>query len=229
MLDHVVNVSVYLELVAQEKVTAPGPCPDGCGADWRRHSRFTRQWVDYDCVAFTLVIVRVRCQGCGGVWSLFPAFVWYRFRFSYRLVQATCQRVVSGVGCAAVVEDLRERLSPLVEDRARCRVPAESTVRSWVRWLGQQCLEGCVRWTISFIAVRSAEVAREASAALEIRPGLPAARRCRERAGRVLRLCAALDAVTRGRSNISRRSPYQIRDWARVLFRERCKVLARPP
>lgn len=223
------SVTVYLELVAQGEVVAPGGCPDGCGVQWGRHSWFTRQWVDCDCVAFTLVIVRVRCRGCGGVWSLFPAFVWYRFRFSYRLVQAACQRVLSGVCSAAVSEGLRAGLSAVVEDRASYRVPAESTVRSWVKWLGQECLEGYVRWTVSCIAVRSAEAAREAVPALEIRPGLPPAARCRERAARLLRACAALYAVARGRTNIFRRTPQQLRDWAGTLFRERRQVLARPP
>ena len=225
----VVSVTVYLEMVAQGRASAPVPCPDKCIGSWRNHSTFTRQWVDYDCVAFTLVIVRVRCSKCRGVWSLFPAFVWYRFRFSYRLVQAACWGMLSGKSSTNISDELAARLSPLVKERGQFRVPAESTVRSWVQWLGQRCLESLVRVTSSLIARRSAEAARIALALHDVRPALTGARGARQRAERVLRMCAALDGATQGRPNLARRSPHQLRDWACALFRERRRPQARPP
>lgn len=226
VLVDVLQVKVYVEMVAQDRVTAPIPCPDGCDGQWGRHSRFERQWVDYDCVAYTVVVLRVRCSVCRGVWSLFPGFVWYRFRFSYRLVQSACWKVLSGTPGPAVAEQLAAQLSPLVK---QSRVPAESTIRSWIAWLGQRWLVRMVRWTLSLIARRSVEGARAALPVIEAPPALTPAVRVRRRAERVLRGCAALDAVVRGRTNLARRSPYQLRDWARALFCERRQPLARPP
>src|SRR5580658_2213172 len=59
LLCDVVSLSVYLNLYEAGRVVAPIGCPDGCNGGWRRHSEFKRQWVDYDCVVFTLMIVRV--------------------------------------------------------------------------------------------------------------------------------------------------------------------------
>ena len=229
VLPDVVSVTVYLEMIARGSVASPFPCPDKCIGIWRNHSTFTRQWVDYDCVAFTVVIVRVRCSACRGVWSLFPAFVWYRFRFSYRLVQAACWSMLSGKSSTAVSDELAQRLSPVVKGLGQSRVPAESTIRSWRRWLGQQCLEPLLRLTLSFIARRSAEVVRAALPLVDVRPALPGASGIRQRAERVLRVCAALDGAVQGRTNMARRSPHQLRDWACALFRERRQPLARPP
>jgi hypothetical protein len=223
----VVQVRVYLEMVQKGEVVAPIPCPDGCGERWRRHSRFRRQWVDCDCVSYTLAIVRVLCKGCGGVWSLFPAFVWYRFRFSYRLVQSACWQVVSRTASTVVAQQLAERVSPLVKPQSR--VPAESTIRSWIVWLGQRWLETLVRWTWSLIARRSVEAARAVQPSLEVRPAPTAAAGVRRRAQRVLLACAALNGAVRGRLNLFRRSPHQFRDWAIALFCERRQPLARPP
>lgn len=225
----VVSVSVYLEMVALGSVSSPFPCPDRCTGTWKDHDTFTRQWVDFDCTAYTLVIVRVRCSECGVVWSLFPAFVWYRVRFSYRLVQSACWELLSGRRSTEISEELAEGVSPIVKERGQFRVPAESTIRSWIQWLGQQCLESLLRSTLSLIARLSAEAARAALPVFEVRPALLAAARDRQRAERLLQICAALDGVTRGRANLFRRSPHQLRDWACALFRERCQPLARPP
>lgn len=229
VLVDVISVHEHAKLVEARQVEAPVRCPDGCGKDWRNHSTFTRQWVDVDCVAYAVVIVRVRCTGCGGVWSLFPAFVWYRFRYCHRLVQSSCQRILEGKSSTEVTEELRGRVSPIVEERAPFRVPAESTIRSWMKWLGQRCLERLLRETVSLIARRVAEAARALLPELDIRRGLPAEAERRERVRSVLRVCAVLDAVTSGRPGIFRRAPNQLRDWGRALFRERRLILARPP
>ncbi|MBI3925497.1 MAG: hypothetical protein HY319_08160 [Armatimonadetes bacterium] len=229
VLVSILRVELYRELLEQGKVVAPIPCPDGCQGRWWEHTPFERQWVDADCVAFRLTIVRVQCSVCHGVWSLFLAFVWYRFRFSYRLIQSACWNVLAGASPVAVAQRLAVRVSRIVEDRGRTRVPAENTIRSWLKWLGQPLLEQMVRWTLSLIARIRAQAARAVVPALEVRRDLPAPARRRQRTERVLRVCAALDAVKRGRTNLFRRSPYQLRDWAIALFRERRQVLARPP
>lgn len=229
VLVSILRVEHYLELLKQGKVVAPISCPDGCQGRWWGHTPFEREWVDVGCVAFRITIVRVQCSVCRGVWSLFPAFVWYRFRFSYRLVQSACWAVLSGASPVAIAQELASRVSPIVKDRGQSRVPAENTIRSWLKWLGQPPLEQLVRWTVSLIARINAEAARAIVPALEVRRSLPAPARLRQRAKRVLRVCAALDAVKRGRTNLFRRSPYQLRDWAVALFCERRQVLARPP
>ena len=229
VLVDVVSVAMYLEALARGSVSSPVPCPDRCHGTWSRHSTFERTWVDSDCVAYTLVIVRVRCSACSGVWSLFPGFVWYRFRFSYRLVQSACHDVLSGLRSTAVAEALEARVSLIVKERVAARVPAESTIRSWVQWLGQPCLIRLVRVTLSLIARRSAEGARATLSALGARPALPVASNARQRARRILQVCSALDGVTKGRLNLARRSPHQLRDWAHALFRELRQPLARPP
>jgi hypothetical protein len=225
VLDNVVSVEAYLQMVEESRVQPPGGCPDGCDGGWRRHSCFQRRWVDYDCVVFVVVIVRFRCGGrCGAVWSLFPALVWYRFRFCHRLVQATVYRVIAGSTPTAAAKALEESLCPLVEST---RVPSASTIRSWVQWLGQRCLEPLVDWTLSHIARMSAEAARAvAHASPPMGPGRDEPLR---RASRLLQRCAALDAVTKGRADFFRRAPNQLRDWARRLFWERRQTLARPP
>jgi len=225
----VVSVTVYMEMLARGRVSAQFQCPDKCSGTFSRHSTFTREWVDYDCVAYTLIIVRVRCSECRGVWSLFPAFVWYRFRFSYRLVQSACWGMLSGKSSTEISDELAASLSPVVKERGQFRVPAESTIRTWVQWLGQRCLEPLIRRTLSLIARRSAQAARTALPLNEVRPALPGANLVHNRAERVLRICAALDGATKGRSNLARRSPHQLRDWACALFRERRQPLARPP
>lgn len=230
VLVSVLRVEVYLELLAQGKIVAPISCPDGCqGHRWKHHSRFDRTWVDEGCVAYRLAILRVQCTACRGVWSLFPAFVWYRFRFSYRLVQSVCWSVLVGLSPVAVTEQLAARVSPIVESRGQSRVPAENTIRSWLRWLGQPLLEHLVRWTLSLIARIKPQAARAIVPTLEPPRALPGPARTRQRAERLLRMCAALHAVKQGGSNLLRRSPYQLRDWAVALFCERRQLLARPP
>jgi hypothetical protein len=228
VLVSILRVDVYLELSEQGKITAPVSCPDGCqGHRWKPHSRFDRTWVDEGCVAFRLTIVRVQCTVCRGVWSLFPAFVWYRFRFSYRLIQSACWSVLVGLSPVAVVEQLAARVSRVMESRAR--VPAENTIRSWLGWLGQPFLEQSVRWTLSLIARIKPQAARAIVPMLEPLRALPGPARTRQRAERLLRMCAALHSVRRGCIKLLRRSPYQLRDWAVALFCERGQILARPP
>lgn len=230
ILVSVLRVDVYLELCAQGKVVAPVSCPGGyLGHRWKPHSRFERQWVDEGCVAVTLTILRVQCSVCRVAWSLFPGFVWYRFRFSYRLVQSACWRVLSGVSPVAVTQELAARVSRIVEERGQTRVPAENTIRSWLRWLGQPPLEPLVRWTLSLVARISAQAARALVPVLEPPRAPPGPAHSRLRVERLLKMCAALDAVKRGCTNLFRRSPYQLRDWAVALFCERRQVLARPP
>lgn len=225
----VVSVYAYQVLVEQDKVRAPIPCPDGCQGTWGYNDSFTRQWVDYDCVAYTIVIIRVRCSVCRAAWSLFPAFVWYRFRFSYQLVQSTCWQIMEGTTAATINAGLSYRLCPIVEDRGSYRVPAESTIRSWVTWLGQAWLERLIRWTVGFIARQSAELARHVFSLACASRGLPAAAESRVRTRRVLQIGSLLDALKTRRQNFRRKAPNQLRDWARTLFSEQRRILVRPP
>lgn len=229
VLVDVVNVQEHNRLIRTGRLWASVQCTDGCGSDSRLHGSFTRTWVDVDCTVHVIVIVRVRCNGCGGVWSLFPAFVWYRFRYCHRLVQASCQKVLAGERSVEVSERLRAQVSPILEERVPFRVPTESTIRSWMLWLGQRCLEPLVQATVSLIARRDAEAARALLPELEIRRGLSAASEGRERVRAVLRTAAVLEAVSIGRRQIFRRAPHQLRDWVRALFREQRLLLARPP
>ena len=227
MLVDVLSVDAYLKL-ERNSVVSPIPCPDGCEGGWGRHSVFQRQWVDYDCISYTITIVRVRCRGrCGAVWSLFPAFVWYRFTFCHRLVQSSCRELASRKA-ASVAEGLREGLPSLVNEH-RTRVPAESTIRSWVKWLGHRCLKSHLGWALSLIARRDPETAREARCALEIPSGLTLWAESLKRTAAMLRICAVLDAVEKCRTKIFRSAPNQFRDLTRALFRERREMLARPP
>jgi hypothetical protein len=225
VLAHLLCVGLYLERFEQGRVWAPEPCPDNCqGGCWRAHSSFGREWVDADCVSFQLTIIRLQCSVCRGVWSLFPAFIWYRHRFSYQMVQSACWQVLSGVSAMAVVQQLSERVSPILEDRARVHVPDENTVRAWAKWLGQPCLGQMLHWTLSLITRISPEAGRA------VAPTLPEGRACSQQRTRgFLNLCATLHAVRRGSADFFRRSPHQLRDWAVELFCERRQVLARPP
>jgi hypothetical protein len=229
VLVSILHVRVYLDMLEQNKVVSPIPCPDGCRGHWWAHSWFQRDWVDADCTVFRLIIVRVQCGGCRGVWSLFPSFVWYRFRFSYRVVQAACYSLLSDVSPVAVARQLELEVSPILVDQGRARVPAENTIRSWLKWLGSPLLEQLVRWTLSLIGQISPESARAIVPALTAsrQPAGPAGDRIR--AGRFLKMCAALQAVRKGGTNFFRRSPYQLRDWAADLFCERRQILARAP
>ena len=229
VLVDVVDVEVYQAMIEERRVASPIPCPDKCSeAEWKRHSQFERQWVDYDCLAYGIVIIRVRCSRCRGVWSLFPGFVWYRFQYNHRLIQSSCTRALER-SATAVAEELHAHVSPIVEERGRCRVPAESTIRSWMKWLGRRCLEPLLQSTVGLIAQRGAEAARAVLPVFDIRPGLSPTAERRERVKLVAVVAAALDAVTRGRANIFRRAPNQLRDWGRSLFREQRLILARPP
>ena len=228
ILVDVVDVNVHKAMVEEARVVSPVPCPNGCvDAEWKRHSQFEREWVDYDCVAYVIVIVRVRCSKCRGVWSLFPGFVWYRFRYSYRLMQSSCAKALES-SSTVVSEELHSQLAPILEP-ARCRVPAESTIRSWMKWLGQKCLQPLLQATVSLIARCNAEAARAVLPAFEIRPGLAAAAASRERVKLVLQVAAVLDGVKSRRANFFRSAPNQLRDLGRTLFRERGLILARPP
>lgn len=230
VLVSILHVRVYQQLFEQNRVTAPIPCPDGCQGRWWAHGGFERDWVDVDCVVFRLAIVRVQCSACRGVWSLFPGFIWYRFRFSYQLVQAGCWSVLSGVSPVTVSRQLESGVSRILVDQGRARVPAENTIRSWLKWLGTHpLLKPMVGWTLSLIAQINPETARSVAPALAVsaQPSGPA--RIRQRARHFLKMCAALHAVKRGISNLFRRSPYQLRDWAMALFCERRQVLARAP
>ncbi|MEW6282348.1 MAG: hypothetical protein AB1758_27320 [Candidatus Eremiobacterota bacterium] len=129
----------------------------------------------------------------------------------------------------AVSEQLAARVSRIAESRGRARVPAENTIRSWLAWLGQPLLEQSMRWSLSLIARIKPQAARAIVPTLEPPRALPGPARTRQRAERLLRICAALHAVKRGCTNLLRRSPYQLRDWAVAPFCERRQVLARPP
>jgi len=107
VLLRILHPRTYVDLLAQDKVTAPGPCPDGCEGRWWAHSHFERQWIDRDCLVHRLTIIRLQCSVCRAVWSLFPAFVWYRVCFSYQLVQWACRSVLVGVSPVAIEERRR--------------------------------------------------------------------------------------------------------------------------
>jgi len=227
LLISILSVAAYAERV-EDGIVTPVSCPDGCQGRWWAHSRFQRQWIDESCVVFQLTIFRKQCSECRGVWSLFPAFVWYRFRFSYRLIQASCWSVLAGISPVRIVAALESRVSSILVGQGRTRIPAENTIRSWVKWLGNPLLETSVRWTLSLIAQICPKSARAVVPELAI-SGKPGPSRIRKRAERFLKVCSALYAVQRGASNLFRRSPYQLRDWAATLFCERRQVLARPP
>jgi len=228
VLVSIVQLQVYERFCEREAMRPLSSCPDGCCGRWWVHSCFRRDWVDEELVVHRLTITRLQCSVCRGVWSLFPAFVWYRFRFCYRVVQFGCWRVLSGISPVTVSEQLASGVSPIVGDRTR--VPAENTIRSWLKWLGNLALEQLVRWTLSEINRRCSQAAREVVPMLAISSSIPAGpARTRQRARRFLTVCSALDAAKRGRTNLFRRAPYQLRDWAITLFCERRQVLARPP
>ena len=160
VLAHLLCVGLYLERLEQGRVWAPGPCPDNCqGGCWRAHSSFAREWVDADCVSLQLTIIRLQCSVCRGVWSLFPAFIWYRHRFSYQMVQSACWQVLSGIPAVVVVEQLSERVSPILEDRNRVHVPAENTVRAWVDRLDKRRGEEAQRAIAAYFGAPPADAA----------------------------------------------------------------------
>jgi len=160
---------------------------------------------------------------------LFPAFVWYRFRFSYQLVQSVCRSVLAGVSPVAIEERLTTEAYANFKNSHEIRVPAENTIRSWLTWLGQSWMEWMVRWTQSLVARISPTAARAATPLLALSGSLTGAVRSRRRTERFLTTCAVLDAVKRGRINLFRSTPHQLRDWAAAFFCERGQVLARPP
>lgn len=226
-----VEVRVYLLAVAGGRLPKPDACPD-CG-----HKRFhwnggySRSWVARDCVVIELRICRVRCCNCRIGWTLIPGFVLPRFRFSLCLIQWACWGMVAGNSSVRLRERLMERLSPIVADHGMARIPAESTLRWWMRWLNQGYLQRYVRLTLSFVAQIDAELAVRAHRLIAVprtvAPQLPVPRRSRARAGRVLRACMALAAAVK--KTLFRRSPHQLRDWALWLFREHRRILCRPP
>ncbi len=226
----VLHLRTYLDLLAQDKVTSPIPCPDGCKEGrWWAHSQFERQWVDVDCLVCRLTIIRLQCSVCRAVWSLFPAFVWYRFRFSYQLIQWVCRSVLAGASLVALEDRLTAEAYGRFKDGDEIRVPAENTIRSWLTWLGAPWMERVVRWIQGQVARISAPAARAAAPQLALSGSLTGPARCRRRTERFLTVCAVLDALKRGRTSLFRATPHQFRDWAAAFFCEQRQVLARPP
>ena len=201
-----------------------------CGGKLASNGRYKRSWVDTDLLVVQLTIFRARCctRHCRVAWTLLPGLVLVHFRYSPRLVQWACWRMLAGVGAGAICKALHERASAL--GRQQRGVPAEPTVRAWLRWLGRSELQGLVRLTLSFIARvvpdRSPEalwlVVDPANRSSWCRRGNQGVR---ERAGRVLRACMALHAALQ--KKVVRRTPEQVRDWARWLFCEHRLVLCR--
>lgn len=233
LLADIVNARAYLRLVDLRRVPKPSSCGN-CGAGkFHWNGSYLRAWVDCDCVVIELRILRVRCCACRVSWTLIPGFVLRRFRFSPGLVEWACWAMLAGKSPVALRERLRDRVSRVLKQRATVRVPAESTLRFWLRWLGRTPLQRFVRWALSFLARMDAELAarsyrlvaapRSVCVQLALAPTRSSVRR---RAGTVLRACVAISALG---GKLFRRRRHQLRDWARWLFREHRQTLCRPP
>lgn len=244
LLVDIVSIDAYLRLVKPRRVPKPNSCANCRAVKFHWNGSYLRGWVDSDCLVVELRILKVRCCACRVSWTLIPGFVLRRFRFSPGLLEWACWAMLAGKSSVVLHERLRD-MSSVLEERATVRVPAESTLRFWLGWLGGAPLQKFVRLALSFLARMDAELAARAyrlvaapqsvggDNTLSIGRALgapltlaPTRSRVRRRAGVVLKACVAVSALG-GKS--FRRRRHQLRDWARWLFREHRLTLCRPP
>jgi len=220
---------VYIDRVATRGACVTWVCLECGGKAFSWNGSYFRWFVDVDGVRFQLRIRRIRCRCCHVGWTLLPGFVVPRRRYCCRWVEWSCWMMLAGHSPAEVHNQLEARVSRIVLELSG-RVPAESTLRSWLKWLARPQWQYWVRRTLSYIAEvfpsASPLAYRLLAAPQTVAPQLPVAHHgVLGKVSRFLRACVARQSA----NGVFRRKPHQFGNWVRWIFCQSRRTPCRPP